>query len=160
MDRRLTPLHEILKLNARLFTNALEGVDDEMANRRVIDGVNRIIFIACHMMEARFAMARMAGSEREAPFRELLDVTDVSQIREYPPLESVRQAWDEVSNELEKLLPAATEEVLAGSPTYPFPVEDKTTFGGITFLLQHEAYHLGQLGLLRRALGLEAMSWT
>jgi uncharacterized damage-inducible protein DinB len=160
MDRRLLPLHEILKLNTRLFFNALKGVDDELANRRILDEVNPIIFVACHMMEARFALAGLLGSEAEAPYRELLDVTDISLIREYPPLEGVRQAWGEVSESLEELLPAATEEALASSTSFPYPVDDKTALGGVAFLLQHEAYHIGQLGVLRRALGLEAMRWT
>jgi len=159
MDGRLSALHEILKLNTRLFLNALEGVDDELANRRTLDEVNPIIFIACHMMEARFALAGLLGSEAEAPYRELLDVTDISLIREYPPLEGVRQAWGEVSGSLDMLLPAATEEMLAASTSFPYPVDDTTAFGGVSFLLQHEAYHIGQLGLLRRALGLEAMKW-
>ena len=160
MDRRLPALHEIVKLNTRLFFNALEGVDDELANRRVLDEVNPIIFIACHLMEARFAIARTVGSEAVAPYRELLDVDDISEIQEYPPLEGVRRAWAEVSESLEMLLPAATEETLAGPPTYPYPVDDPTALGGIAFLLQHESYHIGQLGLLRRGLGLPAMKWS
>ena len=160
MDRRLPALHEILKLNTRLFFNALEGVDDEMANRRILEEVNPIIFVACHMMEARFALARMLGAEAVAPYRELLEVTDISQILEYPPMEGVRQAWEEVSEVLEAGLPAATEEMLSASPPFPFPVDDTSALGGIAFLLQHEAYHIGQLGLLRRALRLEAMTWS
>ncbi len=160
MDRQLPALHEILKLNTRLFFNALEGVDDEMANRRILEEVNPIIFIACHMMEARFALAGLVGSEAEAPYRDHLDVDDMSLIQEYPPLDGVRQAWEEVSEVLEAGLPAATEEMLSASPPFPFPVDDTTALGGIAFLLQHEAYHIGQLGLLRRALGLEAMRWS
>ncbi len=160
MDRQLPALHEILKLNTRLFFNALEGVDDEMANRRILEEVNPIIFIACHMMEARFALAGLVGSEAEAPYREFLDVTDISLIREYPPLEGVLQAWEEISEPLEVLLPTATEETLTASTSFPYPVDDTSALGGIAFLLQHEAYHIGQLGLLRRALGLEAMRWS
>jgi len=39
------------------------------------------------------------------------------------------------------------------------PIEDGSTLGAIAFMLQHESYHIGQLSLLRRLLGLEAMSY-
>lgn len=159
MDARLPALHEILKLNTRLFRNVLEGVDDEMADGKPVPEASSAIFIACHLMEARYALAGGLGSEMVAPYRDLLDVTDVADIQEYPPLAGVMAAWEEVSAELARLLPEATEEVLGASPPYPFPVDDKTILGGIAFLLEHESYHIGQLSILRRALGLEAMRW-
>ncbi len=41
-----------------------------------------------------------------------------------------------------------------------FPIEDRTLLGGVAFLLQHEAFHLGQLAFLRKALGLNPMRYT
>lgn len=37
------------------------------------------------------------------------------------------------------------------------PVEDKTIMGGFAFLISHESYHVGQLGLLRKELGLSTI---
>ncbi|HEX9723580.1 MAG TPA: hypothetical protein VGC53_04790 [Vicinamibacteria bacterium] len=43
----------------------------------------------------------------------------------------------------------------------PFPIEDgKSLLGCITFLLEHEAFHIGQIALLRRYLGLGAMKYS
>ncbi|MGB7490782.1 MAG: hypothetical protein WBN62_10660 [Thermoanaerobaculia bacterium] len=41
---------------------------------------------------------------------------------------------------------------------YDFPFEDPSMAGGIGFLLHHEAYHIGQLALLRKFHRLPAMS--
>ena len=43
---------------------------------------------------------------------------------------------------------------------FVFPFEDTTLLGGIGFLLHHEAYHIGQLALLRRIHRMSAMSLT
>jgi len=40
-----------------------------------------------------------------------------------------------------------------------FPIDDSTSLGLITFLAQHEFYHIGQLAFLRRQLGHAAMSY-
>jgi uncharacterized damage-inducible protein DinB len=39
-------------------------------------------------------------------------------------------------------------------------VSDGSVLGAVAFLAQHESYHMGQLGLLRKALGYPPMSYT
>ena len=46
----------------------------------------------------------------------------------------------------------------SGSTTVPL-LSDTTFAGAITFLAQHESYHVGQLALLRKGLGLGPMSY-
>jgi len=43
--------------------------------------------------------------------------------------------------------------------TTRFPVADPTRLGTLAFLAQHDTYHIGQLALLRRFVGLKAMSY-
>ena len=40
-----------------------------------------------------------------------------------------------------------------------FPIDDESVLGGISFLVGHEAYHIGQLSILRKFFGLEAMKY-
>jgi uncharacterized damage-inducible protein DinB len=40
------------------------------------------------------------------------------------------------------------------------PGADGTVLGALAFLAQHESYHVGQVALLRRQLGLPAMSYA
>ena len=39
------------------------------------------------------------------------------------------------------------------------PGVDRTRLGALTFLVQHDSYHIGQLALLRKPAGLPAMSY-
>ena len=53
-----------------------------------------------------------------------------------------------------------SEQELEEKPSFEFPIEGgETVLGVITFLTQHDGYHLGQIGLHRRYLGLGAMAY-
>ena len=53
-----------------------------------------------------------------------------------------------------------SEHELEGKPAFDFPIEGgETVLGAITFLTQHDGYHLGQIALHRRYLGLDAMAY-
>jgi uncharacterized damage-inducible protein DinB len=43
--------------------------------------------------------------------------------------------------------------------TTQFPMPNATVLGVLTFLVQHESYHIGQLALFRKCAGLPAMSY-
>jgi len=52
------------------------------------------------------------------------------------------------------------EGMLQGQSEQQLPTDDRTLLGAISFLLHHESYHIGQMGLLRRLLGYPSMSYT
>lgn len=161
MNAQLAPLHEILRLNTRLLRNTLAGVDDASAQRRPGAGANNMAFIAVHLLDARAWMARYLGLEYRHPFEEALaSVTSIDEVEEFPALEATLAAWDEVSELLDRRLPSLSDAEVAQRSSQEFPVGDPTVVGGITFLLQHESFHIGQLALLRRILGFGPMSYA
>jgi len=154
MDPRLQPVTGILKLNSALFRRGVDGVDQAAAERRPNDHTNSLAFIACHVLDARFYLLKLAGHERTNPWQVLFDAsTDVMTMKEYPPLYELVAEWDELHEAtLEHLADIPTVDLDAGSPAR-FPTEDRTILGGIAFLAFHEAYHVGQMGLVRKYLG-------
>ena len=156
MDTRMQPVIGILELNAALFRRALEGVDQASGERRPNDHTNSLAFIACHALDARFYLVKLAGHERTNPWQALFDAaTDITMMKEYPPLYELAAEWDELHEAtLEHLAEMTTAELDAESPTQ-FPTEDRSILGGITFLAFHEAYHLGQMGLVRKYFGFD-----
>jgi len=64
-----------------------------------------------------------------------------------------------VSDHLETVLGALTTERLDEPAPQRFPIDDETVLGEIAFLVQHDSYHIGQVALLRRQLGLPAMRY-
>jgi hypothetical protein len=160
MDPRIAAPFVLLKLNTRLFLNALEGVDDAAAQLRPSDETNSMIFIACHLLDARGFLAGLVGIEYRHPYKEIFDAADsFAELRELPPLEGLRTAWRDVSSLLAERFPALSDDELRRESTLKFPVEDTSVLGVIAFLLGHESFHIGQLAILRKYYGLGSMSY-
>lgn len=160
MDLRVQPLAAILKLNTRLLLNCLEGLSDEAARVRHASGVNSVTFIAAHVTDSRYFLLRTLGGALENPLSRFLDkAKTIDEITEWPPLDAVRTAWKDVSAALDTQLGTATADDLSASVDARFPGVERTRLGALTFLVQHDSYHLGQLALLRKPAGLPAMSY-
>lgn len=135
------PIRSIFAVNSKLFGYALDGIDDHLARRVVGSSAHRIDHIVAHLLDARAVLARALGMRPEFPVLDILAAAaSFAELGDRVPLSRLRETWDALSSELTEVLArvdAASSEVAA-------------------FLLQHEAYHLGQIGLLRRELGLPA----
>jgi uncharacterized damage-inducible protein DinB len=159
MIEAIAPLHELLKLNTRLFLNCLDGVDDTVARERPSPDTNSIGFLACHILHARYYLAGFFGLEAVNPFEELFDSAhDVNDL-EVPPLDELRSAWIELGDQLVARVAEVTEAELGRDAGQEFPVDDGTVRGAVAFLVQHESFHIGQLALLRKYFGLEGMAY-
>ena len=155
-------LHALAELNTRLWTNCLRDVGEDLAWRRPTPRTNSLGFLALHLLDARYFLAAYLGLDAANPYQQLLD--GIRSIQELPPdacvpLDAQRQRWQEVSRTLLEGLADVDEAKLAAPSPTSFPVADPTRLGGVLFLLHHEAYHIGQLGLLRKYWGLPPMRY-
>lgn len=160
MDPRLEPQCKVLRLNSRLLRNCLAGVDDVTARIRLEGRTNSLAFLALHLEDARHYLCRYLGGTSTSPFKELLDpIRSIDEMQDTPSLDAILDAWAAseapLLRQIARVAPDAWDE-----PSQPaFPLGD-TRLDATTFLVQHESYHVGQMGLLRRALGLPAMSYA
>ena len=77
---------------------------------------------------------------------------------DYPSLTNNLKDWDTITSKFSEALSALTTEQLDAKAPFPSPLGD--TIGGmLAFLAHHEAYHIGQLGILRKYFGKEAMKY-
>lgn len=151
-------LHTQAVLHTRLFQRCLDGMDEAAARWRAQDRTNHALFVAAHLVDSRAWTARLLGLELPEPFGGALRYgTALDELAELPALEEVQDEWTAVSALLEARLEALTPEELTAPATQRFPVADPTLAGALAFLMHHEAYHIGQMALLRRAVGLPAM---
>src|SRR5688572_19370916 len=160
MDPRVHPLAAILRLNTRLLLNSLDGLTDETAHVRHGAGVNSATFIAAHVTDSRFFMLRTLGGTLGNPLSPFLDkAKSIDDITDWPTLDAIRTAWSSVSAAIDTSLGNASPEALDTAVDARFPGVERTRLGALTFLVQHDSYHLGQLALLRKPAGLPAMSY-
>jgi uncharacterized damage-inducible protein DinB len=149
-----------LDLNTRLALNALRDLSDDEARRRLFPGVNSAAFIAAHLVDARHYLLKLLGAPRPNPMDALGEVKNEDEVAALPPLGELRAAWLEVGGWLRATLVDLTEEEAAREVEQQFPLDLPGALGAVVFLLHHESYHVGQLGLLRRQLGHPAMSYA
>lgn len=158
MDSRIAPLAEILRLNTTLFRNCLDGMSDEQAAARPSGATNNAAFVAAHLTNSRFYLLKMLGVEEPDPLAPYLDGrTSLDDLDQLPPLSDIQAAWTKAAHLLRDRLTALTPADLDGPSTAKFPLFNGTVLATLTFLVQHDSYHVGQLALLRKFSGMPAM---
>jgi uncharacterized damage-inducible protein DinB len=161
MDSQVAPLHAILQLNTDLLVNCLDGLSDEEALRRLEGGGNTVAFLAAHLTDTRHFLANRLGHPLANPLsRYLAEASSIEDVVEWPSLAEQREWWRAVSLHLCDVVASRTAEELRRSNVHRFPLGDSTELGLIAFLVQHDSYHIGQLGFLRRQLGKPGMAYT
>lgn len=161
MTSEIKVICNTLKVNTRLCINCFKDVDENIAQKRISDSVNSMSFILVHMLDARYFMARIAGVHLTNPYKELLKtVKNNDEYLSPPPIKEILDYWQELSELLEEALKNSDESELMKETKFNFPNDDKTKLGNLIFLTEHDSYHLGQLGLLRKLHGLESMSYS
>jgi uncharacterized damage-inducible protein DinB len=161
MDARLSALAMILDLNTDLLLNCLEGLSDSEAQQRLTGGGNSIAFLAGHLTDSRHFLASRLGHPRPNPLaRYLADAKSIDEIRSWATLDQVRSAWNGISDHVQAVLESLTDEDLQKPGFQGFAVPDTSAIGMISFLAQHDSYHVGQAAFVRRQLGKPAMTYA
>jgi len=160
VEQALTPLYEIFKLNSRLYLNCLEDMDEDQARWRPNGQTNSAAFVALHLLDSRFFIARTMGIEHVSPFAAMTEgKRSIEDMQDMPSIEQLRTTWRDITGEIRERFKALSAADLSRAIDTKLPLENKTLLGVLSFLLQHDSFHLGQLALLRKQMGLQAMSY-
>ncbi|MBM4185976.1 MAG: DinB family protein [Gemmatimonadetes bacterium] len=150
----------LVGLNSALFRNCLVGLTEEQARTRPNGSTNSVAFVAGHLVESRAWTVRYLGGICASPFDGVLEhATSIEQVTTIPSLAAIESAWDRVTEAIEARRGTMGSEDWSARSSQRFPGVAETRLGGFGFLVHHEAYHLGQLALLRRFFGHPAMSY-
>jgi hypothetical protein len=97
----------------------------------------------------------LLGVPREFPWGNIFDTASkVGEASIYPSPEDLVAAWEELSEILMDRLAVLTEQDLLKPPSARVPTIDATMRGAIGYFSLHEAYHVGQMGYVRKWLGM------
>jgi len=160
-------LAEQFALHTRLFNNVLEDVEDLLGDKRVTDHVNHLQWIAGHLTNARYNYTSMIGLNKTFPYKELyMDPTkpppgnrEIDGSLKYPSLTEISTLWNALAADfVDGVSKLSDPQVLTELP-FGTPIGDKSMLGFFGFLSSHEVYHIGQMSLIRKYLGLPAMSY-
>ncbi len=158
MDPVLDQIANHLKLGDHLLKTALENLSEEELHRRGGPQSNSMLWITGHLALSRCRMLKLTGGDRDFPWSDLFSRGSAMQTpNDYPALDQVLESWDKTSGLLLAALPKMTPEQLFAKSPQSLPGDDKSVRGALSFLVYHEAYHMGQMGYLRKMLGYESL---
>ena len=165
----MSPIQPVIRqfdLQSRLFNNVLEGIEDIKGSKRLNDHVNHLQWIAGHLTNSRYHMAAGLGIKDSFPYKE--QYTDpsepppfnraISGSVKYPSLTEIKKSWNDLAVPFTEKMSGLSDEQLSSG--IPFPVPTGKTFQDLlSFIASHESYHIGQMSIIRKSLGLSAMSY-
>jgi uncharacterized damage-inducible protein DinB len=148
-------------LQTRLFNNVLAGVSDADSNTRNNENTNHIKWVAGHVLNSRVNMMnKMTGSEADTTYAaQFARGVPLDLNATYPSIEEIISRWNDAAPAISERLIQIPEDTLDAKAPVPGPIADESFRGLLAFLISHESYHIGQLSVLRKMAGKEAMSY-
>jgi len=154
-------------LHTRLFNNVLEGVEESQAGKRMTEEVNHLQWIAGHLTNSRYNYAPMIGLSDTFPYKDLyMDPTApppnnraIDTSIKYPSLTEILKYWNAYSPAFVESISKLSDAQISTELPFGTPINDKSMLGFLGFLTSHESYHIGQMSIIRKYLGLAAMSY-
>lgn len=156
MSSELSPYVALFGMNDFLFERALDGFPQSKAAERLAANTNSFRGMAAHLTMARHSLCRLLGQDvpdlgwpglGEGYDSGFVDASD------FPTLGTIVSRWRELSAMLRKGLENASAEALSAPSPIPIPgLDDAKVTDFARLNVVHESYHIGQLGLLKKAL--------
>ncbi|MCC5942104.1 MAG: DinB family protein [Balneolaceae bacterium] len=161
---KFNPLITQFDLHQRLYNNVLVGFTDEETNRRLpgYPHISHIKYIAGHLLNSQYGIAMLAGLKTEVKWNDLFAVMGQSEARDdisYPHIDEIMKEWNDLYRPVREKLYRMNDDQLMELPPEPFDAVSESKGQLWTFITHHQAYHIGQIGILRRAFGKDPMSY-
>lgn len=152
---QLEPLQFFAGANTFLFANALRAIPESEAGHRFTENTNSVRGLALHVTIARHGLCQQLGCDLEPlPWKDVGErfQAGFEEGGDQPSLAEILGRWESLTPALQQALVTVGEDVLAKPSPMSIPGVDRPTVEDFARLcMTHEAYHIGQLGLLAKA---------
>ena len=150
----VTPLAVIFSINDRLITRSLDGLEEAELWRRTTEHNNPLLWVVGHVVQTRADAMKLFGAAFDTGWGTLFTrgaaLQDPSR---YPALAAIVETRANVTTAWLDALASLSAERLASAAAGPQLPNAKTVADQVGFFAMHEAYHVGQLSYIRKALG-------
>ncbi|HWY12981.1 MAG TPA: DinB family protein [Bacteroidia bacterium] len=149
------------ELQTRLFNNVLDNITDDHAHKPVKEDTNHLAWLTGHVLSSRYMLANILGIPDKEPNAEFFgNGKGIQKGVKYPSINEIRKEWNPMAEKLMIKLNAITNEELSAKAPFPVPMSASDIKAAIAFFSHHEAYTIGQMGLLRRFHGFPGMKYN
>ncbi len=154
METDVSIITGMFKANTDIVNTAIADVTPEHWFQKPGDDSNHLMFVLGHLVVHRAQTLKTLGVDWNIPWSPLFArgaarVADA----EYPSVDEMRAAWNEVSSELSATLKQANGDLLAREAPKGPPTFNGKVSGTVAFYAFHDTYHTGQVSYLRKWLG-------
>ena len=158
VEPSLAPVAHQFRDTTRLYGRALDGVTRDALLTRPGPQSNPLLWVAGHLVQQRTRLLGALGPARQIPWDDIVGTGSIiGDLRVYPRIGELEAVWRSSTEELLRRL----QNISAGELNAPAPpwlrTQDGTLLGALSFAALHEAYHIGQMGFIRKWLGLESI---
>jgi hypothetical protein len=150
------------RMHSQSFFNALDGISEELALERNNGKTNHVVWMAGNFINCRYWMANLLGQDDKDPNDDFFkDAKALDENMEYPTLDALRKNFADISPKVYQKLLEATDEELSKAFSFGMnvPFVEENVLNMIGMCIGREDYLLGQIGLMRKLLGLKGMSY-
>src|SRR5215213_10443421 len=154
METDFSNIAGMFKANTDIVNKAIADVSPEHWFQKPGEDSNHLMFVLGHIVIHRGKTLKTLGVDWDTPWTQLFArgaerVADT----EYPSIDEMRAAWNQVSAELSATLQQANADVLTQEAPKGPPSFDGKLSGTVAFFAFHDTYHVGQVSYLRKWLG-------
>jgi len=148
--------------HSQSFLMVLESISEEDALKRIEGRTNHIIWMVGNFLDMRYAMGNVLGLTEEFQYKDFFfQGKALDESLAYPSLQDLIKDFHRISPLVyQRLLQVTDEELIKAFPmgmNIEFFPEDVLNFVGMC--IGREDYLCGQMGLMRRILGYDAMKY-
>ena len=155
VEPSLAPVAHQFRDTTHLYARALDGVTRDALVTRPGPQSNPLLWVAGHLVQQRTRLLGALGPARQIPWDDIFGTGSIiGDLRVYPSIGELEAVWRSSTDELlRRLQNIGSGELTAPSPEW-LRSQDGTLLGALSFAALHEAYHIGQMGFIRKWLGL------
>jgi uncharacterized damage-inducible protein DinB len=143
-------------MHTRLYNNVLKNIEEEESYTS-FNNSNNVKWLAGHLVSTRLLFANISGISEDSNF--IIFGKGFDSSLNYPTLDIIKSKWNEIAEPVSNGLKNLSPEELKGKGLFQTPIGEDNLKNFIEFVLHHEAYHIGQIGILRKQLGKESMKY-
>jgi hypothetical protein len=144
----------MFKFNTDIINKATADINPEHWFKKPGDDSNHLMFVMGHLVVHRGSTLKTLGGDWNAPWARLF-ASGAERVADadYPSIDEIRTAWNQVSAELSAVLRQPNKDVLTKDAPKGPPSFDGKISGIVAFYAFHDTYHVGQVSYLRKWLG-------
>jgi len=152
-----------------LFNNVIADISDEESTKCIADPMNSVKWLAGHLAWAQLNLGNIGGVPVGFQWRDHFHTKQgatpedlAASPSELPTLAQIKDKWNEMGPMIRAGLETLPEQALNSEVPVKHPIApfDHTLGGLWAFINHHQAYTIGQIGILRRGLGKDAMKYS